>query len=139
MTDRPDAPAQPGAPAPDRPARVEKNGLEWTVFALSLALVALVVGTVARGAGVAHEGPPRLVVTLGAPEPAGPSVRVPVTLRHEGGQTVESATVEVARGAGEPVALTFGFTPRGTARTGAVEVEAPGDSLRARVAGYTLP
>ena len=53
---------------------------------------------------------------------AGAAVRVPVTLRHEGGETVESVTVEVARGAGDPVALTFGHTPHGTARTGAVVV-----------------
>lgn len=132
----PEKTPDPSGPDPNRPA---KNGLEWTVFALSLALVAFVVGVLVRGSGTAQDGPPRLRATLGAPVPAGDGrVRVPVTLAHEGGQTVEFVTAEVTDGQ-QTATVDFGYTPRDTEREGMVTLDTPAGPLRARVVAYTLP
>lgn len=135
--DRPaeNGPTQSG-PTQSGPA---KNGLEWTVFALSLALVALVVGVLVRGGGAAQDGPPRLHATLGPAEPFGEGqVRVPVTLAHDGGETVEFVTAEVTDGT-QTATLDFGYTPRDTEREGSVLLDAPTGPLHVRIVAYTLP
>lgn len=116
-----------------------KNGLEWTVFALSLALVVAVVATAMRGTGIADDGPPRLRVELGPPAATEDGqMRVPVALVHDGGQTVESVEVEVTSGT-QTVGLTFGLVPRGTRRAAVAVFNAPAEPPRARIVGYALP
>lgn len=149
--DAPAPPASPASPMSPPPATngpatnslakngLAKNGLEWTVFAASLALLALVVGTVVRGSSVADTGPPRLRVELGAPVPVDDGrVRVPVTLVHEGGQTVESASVEVGDSV-RTVTVDFGYTPRDARLEAAALVDAPQGPLEARGVAYALP
>jgi uncharacterized protein (TIGR02588 family) len=117
---------------------LQKNGLEWTVFAVSLALVALVVALLAWEAAEDADVPPRLVVTLGTPGPGLSGVRVPVSVRNDGAQTVSSVLVEVTDGR-ETAEVSFGYVPRHSTRTGGALFPAPPGRLQARVVAYEAP
>ena len=117
---------------------LQKNALEWTVFAVSLALVVGVVGVLAAQSFEDADVPPRLVVTLGTPSPGAGGIRVPVTVRNEGAQTVSAVVVEVTDGQ-QTREVTFGYVPRHSDRSGgALFATAPG-RLTARVTAYETP
>lgn len=118
--------------------KLRKNALEWTVFAVSLALVVGVVGLLVALAFEDADVPPTLVVTLGAPGPGISGVRVPVTVRNEGAQTVASVVVAVTDGR-ETAEVTFGYVPRHSTRTGGALFPGPPGRLTARVVAYEAP
>jgi len=121
-----------------RTADLQKNALEWTVFAVSLVLVGLVVVLLAREALEDADVPPRLVVTLGVPEPGLAGVRVPVTLRNDGHQTVSAVLVEVTDGQ-QTAEVGFGYVPRHSTRTGGALFATPPGRVTARVVAYEAP
>ncbi|RYG30406.1 hypothetical protein EON81_24990, partial [bacterium] len=59
---------------------MKKNGLEWSVFGISLAIVGSVIGFVIRDCAVDRGLPPILRVRLDEPEQAGDAWRVPFTV-----------------------------------------------------------
>ena len=129
----------------EKRSRVEKNRLEWIVFALGLVLVLGTVGFLVWDASQGEGSPPDLSVSLGRPEPRGEGWAVPVTVRNHGGETAEGArvvvTLEVPGGEKEEAEYDVAFVPRGSQREGWVHfLHPPGTGrLTGRVSGYEKP
>ena len=129
----------------EKRSRVEKNRLEWIVFALGIVLVLGTVGFLVWDAALGEDSPPELTVTLGRPEPRGEGWAVPVTVRNHGGETAEGArvvvTLELPDGGKEEAEYDVAFVPRGSRREGWVHfLHPPGTGrLTGRVSGYEKP
>ncbi len=94
---------------------VEKNVLEWTVFAVGLILVLATVGYLVREAISGASSAPQVVVHLGSPEQVTEGFQVPVTVVNQGDQSLEGVSVKVIRVAGterEEGVLNIAFLPR---------------------------
>jgi uncharacterized protein (TIGR02588 family) len=102
--------------------KAEKNALEWTVFAISLLLIAAVVGALILEAARSHDTPPVLRIHTGVATEALGSWRVPVEVVNEGDTTAEQTHIEVTlEEAGREVEraeLTIAFIPRKSKREG---------------------
>jgi uncharacterized protein (TIGR02588 family) len=126
-------------------SKVEKNALEWAVFAVSLALVLATVGFLVYEAVSSPSSPPELQVELGSPERRGRVWTVPVTVRNRGEETAEAARVEVVLrlpgGREERSELEVMFVPRHSQRKGWVYfVQDPTRGrLEGRVTGFETP
>jgi uncharacterized protein (TIGR02588 family) len=124
----------------------QKNALEWTVFAASLALVLAVAGFLLFDALAGPPaGPPQLVVRPGEPRPEGGLLTVPVVVENTGEQAAEQVLVVVAvRQAGgieETAELTFDLVPRHSSHEGQITVPLGGavEAIEGRVASFRLP
>lgn len=99
-----------------------KNWLEWTVFAIGLALVLATLGFLVRESLVTDDGPPEVVARLGAPRPSRGGYLVPVEVSNAGQATAEDVRVPVLLnlpdGAREEAELGIAFLPRGSVRNG---------------------
>jgi uncharacterized protein (TIGR02588 family) len=133
-------------------SKLEKNWLEWAVFACGLVLVVSTLGYLAYEGATMGNDPPSIEVRLGTPEQRTHNFIVPVTLINHGDVTAEGITVEVSfenaaggegGGAGEPVRgeLTIAFLPRRATREGWVTFQQDPRNARltARVLGYEKP
>jgi uncharacterized protein (TIGR02588 family) len=102
--------------------KAEKNALEWTVFAVSLLLIAAVVGALVLEAARSHDTPPVLRIHTGTATEAAGAWRVPVAITNEGDTTAEGARIEVTLENGgrevERAELTIAFIPRKSKREG---------------------
>jgi uncharacterized protein (TIGR02588 family) len=125
--------------------QIEKNWLEWSVFAAGLLLVAGVLGFLAYEGATATGGPPQIEIELGQAEPRGGAFIVPVRVTNGGGETAEGVVVEVllegAGGAVERGEFGLAFLPRRSTREGFVTFHADprAGRLRARALGYEKP
>jgi uncharacterized protein (TIGR02588 family) len=123
----------------------EKNGLEWAVFAASLALIAAVVGALIQFEISRPDTPPELHVRTAGIRPSGDGYAVVVEVENRGGETASNATIEVELSRpGAPAERSevhLPFVPHGAVRTGeAVFTTDPATgTLRARVVGYERP
>lgn len=81
-------------------SKLQKNGLEWTVFVLSLVLVLGTLGFLAYDAVTQGHDAARLEVRLGPMRETGAKAArlyvVPVTVSNKGDRTAEGVLVEVA-------------------------------------------
>ena len=125
--------------------KIQKNWLEWVVFALGLILVSSTLGyLIYAGASMGHE-PPSLEVRLGTPEQRQFNFIVPVTVVNHGDETAEGVHIEVVmESGGEEKArgeLDIAFLPRHATREGWVTFEQDPRTaqLKARVRGYQRP
>ncbi|CAN5779698.1 MAG: hypothetical protein H0T77_10930 [Pyrinomonadaceae bacterium] len=125
--------------------KMQKNWLEWVVFALGLILVSSTLGyLIYAGVSMGHD-PPSLEVRLGTPEQGQFNFIVPVTVVNHGDETAEGVRIEVViESGGEEKAraeLDVAFLPRHATREGWVTFrEDPRASqLKARVLGYQKP
>lgn len=129
-------------PAP--PAAPKKNPLEWSIFGLSLAILAGVVGTLVYQALTVGDEPARLVLELGTPLASHDQVRIPIRVTNEGDHPAIDVRIEV-RGtvAGETLrsVVPFDYVSSRSTRSGWVGF--PGETipseLHPRVLGYTDP
>lgn len=125
--------------------KIQKNPLEWAVFAIGLVVTLGVVGFLAWDAARSGDGPPDLAVELGAPQPRAQGWAVPVTVRNRGEETAEGArvlvTLELPGGEKEEAELELPFVPRRSQREGWVHFLHPPASgrLSGRVTGYEQP
>ena len=124
--------------------KIEKNWLEWAVFAAGLALVCGVLGFLAYDGATTGDAPAEFRIELGRPERRGDGFHVPVRLTNGGGETAEGVHVEVvleAAGETERGEFVLGFLPRGGTREASVTFHADpsAGTLRARVLGYEKP
>ena len=124
--------------------KIEKNWLEWAVFAVGLALVCGVLGFLAYDGATAGDAPAQFQIEIGRAERRGDEFHVPVRVTNSGGETAEGVTVEVvleAAGRAERGEFVLAFLPRGGAREASVTFHTdPGaGTLRARVLGYEKP
>ncbi|HEV7905492.1 MAG TPA: hypothetical protein VGO96_16745 [Pyrinomonadaceae bacterium] len=132
-------------------SKLQKNWLEWTVFACGLVLVVATLGYLAYEGATMGNDPPSIEVRLGTPEQRTHNFIVPVTVTNHGDETAEGITVEVTLenngsgegGSSEPVRgeLTIAFLPRRATREGWVTFQQDPRSgrLTARVLGYEKP
>lgn len=99
----------------------EKNGLEWTVFAVGLILVAATLAYLVREVVTTGSTPPELVVNLGPPRPVAHGFQVPVTVVNRGDRVAEDVSVMITlatRTEREEAALSIAFLPHASSRQG---------------------
>lgn len=124
--------------------KLQKNWLEWTVFAAGMVLVLSALGyLVYAGVSMGAEAP-NIEVRLGAPEQRQFNFAVPVTVINHGDETAASLQIEVVmqkNGAEQAGELDIPFLPRHATRGGWVtfDQDPRGAQLRARVLGYQKP
>ncbi|HYG11691.1 MAG TPA: hypothetical protein VD835_17220 [Pyrinomonadaceae bacterium] len=127
--------------------KLEKNWVEWVVFAVGLALVVSTLAYLVYDGATMGSDPPSIEVRLGTPEARAHNFIVPVTVTNHGDETAEGVTVEVLleQGDGQGDAargeLTIAFLPRRATREGFVtfQQDPRGARLTARVLGYEKP
>ena len=123
--------------------KVQKNWLEWTVFAVGLLLVAATLAYLAYDGATLGDAPPSIEVRLGTPERRAQNFIVPVSIVNRGDLTAEGVEVEVVlRGASEERgSFVVAFLPRGATREGwvAFQTDPRDGELKARVVGYEKP
>jgi uncharacterized protein (TIGR02588 family) len=128
--------------------KLQKNWLEWVVFAAGLALVLSTLAYLVYDGATMGSDPPSIEVRLGAPEPRAHNFIVPVTVTNHGDETAEGVAVEVLMesdggSGGEPARgeLTIAFLPRRATREGFVTFQQDPRAARltARVLGYEKP
>ncbi len=121
-------------------SRLNKNGLEWAVFAVSLAVVLGTAGFLAYDMVRSGNAPPSLSVELGAPRRQGGEWAVPVTVSNQGDETAEGARIEVTLSVpGEPperAHFEIAFVPADSRRQGFVTFA--GDPARGRLSGRVV-
>jgi len=126
--------------------KLQKNWVEWAVFAAGLALVLSTLAYLVYEGATMGSDPPSIEVRLGTPEQRTHNFIVPVTVTNHGDTTAEGVTVEVSlesdagaeRARGE---LTIAFLPRRATREGFVTFRQDPRAARltARVLGYEKP
>ncbi|MCA1573751.1 MAG: hypothetical protein LC770_04280 [Acidobacteria bacterium] len=125
--------------------KIQKNWLEWVVFAFGLILVASTLGYLIYTGASMGDDPPRLEVRLGIPEQRQFNFIVPVAVVNHGDETAEGVRIEVVleRGGEEKARgeLDVAFLPRHATREGWVTFEQDPRTaqLKARVLGYQKP
>jgi uncharacterized protein (TIGR02588 family) len=95
-----------------------KNALEWSVFALSLLLVAAMFAVLAVDAATWRGRPAALEASLGPAEKSAGGVRFPVHVINRGDLAAVDVQVEVAADDGSRARLIFDFVPGKGARRG---------------------
>ena len=124
--------------------KVQKNWVEWTVFAFSAVLIASVIGFLVYESAAIGDAPPDIQVQIGTPEPRTGYFAVPVEVLNKGDHTAEGVHIEmVLKGAGEEEAGDFEiqFLPRRGSREAWVTFKSDprNGTLEARVLGYEKP
>lgn len=101
--------------------KAQKNALEWTVFAISLALILAVITVLLRSGATTGQSPPALNASAGSPSPTAGGHQIPVRVRNEG-QSVEEVRIEVSLMQGDAVVeraeLLIAFVPEKSEREG---------------------
>ncbi len=127
-------------------SKIEKNRLEWCVFAISLALVGGVLSYLSYHALFAKSTPPILEVELGSAVQQSDFYAVPVTVHNRGFQTAEAVRVQVllvnSDDSHEQAEFDVEFLPPRSSRQGLVTFASDprtAKQLRGRATGYQLP
>ncbi|HEU4681064.1 MAG TPA: hypothetical protein VFS51_04920 [Gemmatimonadales bacterium] len=123
---------------------LDKNALEWIVFAVGLILVAATLVYLIREASTRGSSPPELVVDLGSPQQVAEGFQVPVTVVNRGERVAQDVSVTITLAAGterEEAVLTIGFLPHQSRHDGWVTFR--GDpkegNLEVGPVGYASP
>ena len=124
--------------------KVEKNWLEWTVFAFSALLIVGVIGFLCYESATMGDAPPDIHVQIGKPEQRAGHFAVPIETTNKGDHTAEGVHIEVVlKGAGEEETGDFEiqFLPRHGSREAWVTFknDPRNGTLEARVLGYEKP
>ena len=121
-----------------------KNWLEWTVFALSAALIVAVLGFLVYETATIGSAPPDIHVQIGKPEQRSGYFAVPIEAVNKGDHTAEGVHIEVvlkANGQEETGDFEIAFLPRRGSREAWVTFknDPRSGTLEARVLGYEKP
>jgi uncharacterized protein (TIGR02588 family) len=126
--------------------KLEKNWLEWIVFAASLVLVLSTLGYLVYDVATIGEVPPNIEVQLGQPQPQSNRFLVPLSVTNRGGETAQGVHVEVTLESGgkeqESADFEIAFLPRSSTREGWVTFKTDPRSveqMQARVLGFEKP
>ena len=124
----------------------DKNGLEWTVFGISLVLVLAILVYLSYMAYTQKPSTPDLTVEYFHDPSANAPYRYRVVVENRGGETAEEVQVELTIESGEKevesAQLNIAFSPKYSKREGWVnfkEDPASSDTLVARVMSYKRP
>jgi uncharacterized protein (TIGR02588 family) len=123
---------------------MNKNTLEWTVFGISVALIAAVAGLLVHQQLTGGDAPPSVAVRTGRAVQTASGYAVPISVRNEGDVTAEDVRVEATltwdggREVGEAV---FAFVPYHSERRAWIAFSRHPDTgtLQVRVLGYREP
>ncbi|MFB2879765.1 hypothetical protein [Floridanema aerugineum] len=126
--------------------KLEKNWLEWVIFAVGLILVVSTLGYLIYDATTSSEAPPNIEVKLGEIQPQGQNFLVPVIATNKGEQTAETVQIEVVLEKdgkeAESAELQIQFLPRGAKRSGWVTFETDPrtvEKIKTRAVGFEKP
>lgn len=124
--------------------KVEKNWLEWSVFAVSAVLIAAVLGFLVYESATIGNAPPDIYLEVGQAEQRSGYFAVPINAVNKGDHTAEGVHIEVVlRGAGKEETGDFeiAFLPRRGSREAWVTFKSDPrqGTLEARVLGYEKP
>ena len=125
--------------------KVQKNWLEWIVFAVGLVLVVFTLAYLIYAGVTMGDEAPSLEVRLGTPEQQPHNFIVPITVINHGDETAAGVQIEVVmESGGEEKArseLEIPFVPRRSKREGWVtfDQDPRTSQLKARVLGYEKP
>jgi uncharacterized protein (TIGR02588 family) len=119
---------------------MKKNALEWTVFAISVAVIAVVAGLLIHAQITTGNGAPHLTVVVGRAEAAGAGYAVPLDVRNGGDTSAEDVEVTVTLQSVPPEQsdVTIPYVPyRSMRRAWVMFSRDPGTArLEARVISY---
>lgn len=125
---------------------LEKNWLEWLVFAASLLLVLSTLGYLVYDTATIKNAPPNIAFVLGKPQLQLNHFTVPVAVTNEGDETAEGVLIEVVLQKNgkeqESAEFEIAFLPRHSTREGWVTFETDPrtvDEMSARVLGFEKP
>lgn len=125
---------------------MEKNWLEWSVFGLSLIVLAFIFGFLGYDALTNEHDQNDIAIHLGNAEAHDGYYALPVSIENNGGQSVEDVEVEVTLLEGgrelETSSVTAPMLPRKSSRRAWVAFSTDpreADDLQARLVGYVLP
>jgi len=125
---------------------LEKNWLEWIVFAASLVLVVSTLGYLVYDSATSKDALPSIQFQLGKPQPQLNHFMVPVSVTNQGDETAEGVQIEVVlENDGkeqESAQFEIAFLPRHSTREGWVTFETDPrtvDEMKARVLGFEKP
>lgn len=126
--------------------KIQKNWLEWTVFATALFCVTGTVGYLIYAVRNENIGPPQLQVEVGDTIRQGKMYAIPIEVTNLGSQAAESADVEVSLLKSDSVversSFEIQYVPGGSSRQGWVVFHADPstvDQIMARPVGYEVP
>ena len=126
--------------------KLEKNWLEWLVFAASLILVLSTLGYLVYDAATFGEAPPNIEFQLGQPQQRSNRFVVPVSVTNRGDETAQGVHIEVTLESGgqeqENADFEIAFLPRHSTRKGWVTFKTDPRSveqMQARVLGFEKP
>ena len=123
---------------------MNKNALEWTVFGVSLAVIAAVVGVLLHEYLTNDRTPATIVVTAGRAVEAGGGYTVPVEVRNDGNRTAEDVRIEATlqwTGGRETGEAVLPYVPYRSQRRAwiAFSRDPRAGTLEVRVRGYREP
>lgn len=125
---------------------LEKNWLEWLVFAASLILVLSTLGYLIYDTATIKNAPPNITFQLGKPQLQLNYFVVPVAVTNKGDETAEGVLIEVVLEKNgkeqESAEFEIAFLPRHSTREGWVTFETDPrtvDEMSARVLGFEKP
>lgn len=126
--------------------KLQKNWLEWLVFALSLAIVLCTLGYLVYDGATSAKTPANIQLELGKPQPQSKYFMIPVSVTNSGDTTAETVQIEVTlENLGkeqEAAQLEIAFLPRRSKREGWVTFKTDPrtvDEIAARVLGFEQP
>jgi uncharacterized protein (TIGR02588 family) len=126
--------------------KLQKNWLEWIVFAFSLVLVASTLGYLIYDVTTMGDTPPRIEFLLGKPQPQLHYFLVPVSVTNRGDQTAEGIHIEVTLESSgkeqESAEFEIAFLPRRSTREGWVTFQTDPrtvEQMQARILGFEKP
>ncbi|WP_009632744.1 DUF2393 domain-containing protein [Synechocystis sp. PCC 7509] len=126
--------------------KLQKNWLEWLVFAISLAIVLCTLGYLVYDGATSAKTPANIQLELGQPQPQANRFIIPVSVTNSGDTTAETVQIEVTlENLGkeqENAQLEIGFLPRHSKREGWVTFQTDPRSIeetKARVLGFEQP
>ena len=126
--------------------KLEKNWLEWLVFAASLVLVLSTLGYLVYDGATFGEAPPSIEFQLGQPQQRSNRFVVPVSVTNRGDETAQGVHIEVTLESGgkeqENADFEIAFLPRHSTRKGWVTFKTDPRSveqMQARVLGFEKP
>ena len=122
---------------------MNKNRLEWIVFGISLALIAIVAGLLVHEQLTTGNRPADIVLTLGTPVTSGNGHAVPIEVRNAGDTSAEDVHISVTLSGAQPETsdVSVPYLPyRSSRRAWVMFSRDPGTArLDARVLGYREP
>ena len=123
---------------------MKKNGLEWSVFGVSFAIIVATVAILVRAHLTSADRPPAIVVTIGEPLAQAGGFAVPLDVANTGDRTAQAVVIEVILsrgGSDDRHQVELAFVPHGSHRRAWVVFpdDPRGGTLKARVIGYEEP